>query len=95
MTQNPITSVQSAVSFAGEAVLPGGSNLLKGDLKQGGLHLLAGILARSAFGVPGVLLVSANSFVKATTGRQLYEHLGLWQTPAAAEPTTRPETTGA
>lgn len=70
-------AVKLGVSFAGEALVPGGSNLLKGDFVQGGLHLAAGLAARTVFGLPGLVLVSANSIVKATTGRHLTEHVGL------------------
>ncbi|HEX8475595.1 MAG TPA: DUF6072 family protein [Pyrinomonadaceae bacterium] len=70
-------SVKTGVKFAGEYIMPGGSNLVKGDLKQAGIHAILGLAARVVFGFPGLLLVSANSFTKAATGRHLYEHLGL------------------
>jgi hypothetical protein len=69
--------VKRTVMFTSEYLVPGGSNLIQGDIKQGGLHVALGFLARAAFGVPGLLVVSANSFTKAVTGRHLHEHLGL------------------
>jgi hypothetical protein len=77
--------VKTGIKFAGEYVVPGGSNLVKGDLKQAGLHAVAGLVARVAFGLPGLLLVSVNSLTKATTGRHLYEHLGLDDNELASE----------
>ena len=70
-------AVKLAASFAGETLVPGGANLLRGDIVQGGLHVVLGFAARSLFGLPGLALVSANSLVKATTGRHLTEHLGF------------------
>lgn len=69
--------VKRTVLFTSEYLLPGGSNLAQGDIKQGGLHVALGFIARAAFGLPGLLVVSANSFTKAVTGRHLHEHLGL------------------
>lgn len=76
--------VKLAASFASETLVPGGANLVQGDFGQAGLHLVLGFAARSLFGLPGLVLVSANSLVKAKTGRHLTEHLGL-TTPNAIE----------
>jgi len=72
-----VQSLKTAVEFSTEALIPGGSNLVKGDLKQAGIHAVLGFAARSAFGLPGLIVVSANSFTKAVTGRHLFEFLGL------------------
>jgi hypothetical protein len=69
---NPINN---AVKLAGEVIVPGGSNLIKGDIKQGAIHAVLGLAARAAFGLPGLLIVSANSYSKAVTGRHLTENL--------------------
>ena len=69
--------LKSSVKLAGEYILPGGSNLVEGDFVQGGIHAVLGLVARSIFGLPGLIAVSANSFTKATTGRHIHEHLGL------------------
>jgi hypothetical protein len=79
-------AVKRTVLFTSEYLLPGGSNLVQGDIKQGGLHVALGFLAKAAFGVPGLLVVSANSFTKAVTGRHLYEHLGLVSSEPAPPP---------
>src|SRR5438105_15280127 len=71
--------VRRGVDFASELIVPGGSNLVEGNIKQGAIHAVLGLVASSVFGLPGLLAVSANSFTKATTGRHLYEHLGLFQ----------------
>lgn len=69
--------VKQGAAVASELLFPGGSNLIKGDLKQAGLHAALGFGLKMAIGLPGLLLVCANSFVKANTGRHLHEHLGL------------------
>ena len=69
--------LKSSVKLASEYILPGGSNLVAGDFVQGGIHAVLGLIARSVFGLPGLIAVSANSFTKATTGRHIHEHLGL------------------
>jgi hypothetical protein len=76
--------VKVGVEVLGEYVVPGGSNLVKGDMAQGAIHAVLGLVARAAFGFPGVLLVSANSLAKATTGRHLWEHLGMSPTLPAS-----------
>ncbi len=79
-TERP-DSLQAGVDFASELIIPGGSNLVEGDFKQGAIHAVLGLVAKSMFGLPGLIAVSANSFSKATTGRHLYEHLGLGARP--------------
>jgi len=66
-------SFKAGLEFCGEVLVPGGSNLVKGDWKQAGIHAALGVAARSVFGVPGLLLVSSDSIVKALTGRHLLE----------------------
>ncbi|MGA9768411.1 MAG: DUF6072 family protein [Blastocatellia bacterium] len=70
-------ALKTGVEFASELVVPGGSNLVEGNYVQGAIHVVLGIVARSVFGLPGLIAVSANSFTKATTGRHIYEHLGF------------------
>jgi len=67
--------LSNAVGFASEYIVPGGSNLIKGDIKEGVFHVGLGLVAKAFFGLPGLLLVSANSLSKATTGRYIHEHL--------------------
>jgi len=75
-------SMKLGAEFAGEVIVPGGSNLVKGDFKQAGIHAVLGIAAKMAFGFPGLLLVSANSFAKASTGHHLFE---AFQTESAED----------
>lgn len=56
--------------------MPGGANLIKGDVVNGGAHFILGIVAKALFGGTGLLLVHANSLVKARTGQHLHGLLG-------------------
>lgn len=76
-----IQSIRTAAEFAAETLIPGGSNAVKGDLKAAGVYALLGFAAKAAFGIPGLLLVSADSFIKATSGQSLTAHLGVWTPP--------------
>jgi hypothetical protein len=73
-TEN-VNTVKTGLQFASELVIPGGSNLINGDLKQAALHAGLGLLAGAVFGLPGLIVVAANSFTRATTGHHLYEAL--------------------
>jgi hypothetical protein len=68
-------SVKTGVQISSEILIPGGSNLIKGDIRQAGLHAGLSFIARILFGFPGAVLVSTNSITKAITGRHLHEHL--------------------
>lgn len=81
-TEN-MQGLKTGLAFASELVVPGTSNLWNGDYKTAGVHILAGVVAGTLFGVPGLIAVAANSFTKATTGRTLVEHLGAGEGPAA------------
>ena len=74
--------LKTGVQLASEVVFPGGSNLIKGDLVNGGIYALLGFAARAAFGVPGMLLVGASSFAKATTGQNLVDAIKSSSTAA-------------
>jgi hypothetical protein len=93
--RNPINPVAAGLEFASEIMVPGGSNLVKGDLVQAGVHFILGYVAKAAFGLPGLALVSANSVTKALTGHHLVEYINAYaaQPPATATPTQ--ESTGA
>jgi hypothetical protein len=80
--ENESEMLKTGVQLASEVVLPGGSNLIKGDLVNGGIYVLLGIAARVMFGVPGMLLVGASSFAKATTGQNLLEVIRSTPAPA-------------
>lgn len=87
-------SLQTGVQISSEILVPGGSNLVKGDFRQAGLHAGLSLLARAMFGLPGALLVTTNSIAKAVTGRHLHEHvLELVGTQAQSSPRTPPRKT--
>lgn len=72
--QNDI--LRNGVKVLGEAALvPGASLLLDGKIKSGALHVGGGILAKLVFGLPGVLVVAANSYSKSVTGQSLLQNL--------------------
>lgn len=73
--------LKTGLQFVSEIVIPGGSNLVNGDFSQGALHFGLGILAKALLGGPGLLLVAANSFTKATTGQHIHESLNLGGRP--------------
>jgi hypothetical protein len=77
-----VSGMKTGLQFASELVIPGGSNLINGDYKAAGIHAVLGCIAGALFGTPGLVLVAANSFTKATTGRSLVEHLNVGE-PAA------------
>jgi hypothetical protein len=66
-------AVKTGIQFASEVVFPGGSNAVNGDFKTAGIHAAAGLAAKALFGIPGLLVVSANSFSKAVTGQNLID----------------------
>ena len=53
--------------------LPGFSLYIDKEVKQGLIHSLLGVAAGAAFGVPGLLLVSANSIARANSGKHLWQ----------------------
>jgi hypothetical protein len=79
-----LSKTRVAVYAATEAVVPGASNLLEKNYKNGFIHLVAGIAASAIYGPAGMLLVAANSLHKSVTGDQLYERLGVFQPAPAA-----------
>jgi len=68
-------SIRTGVQFAGEALLPGGSNIVNGNFLKGGIYAVVGLAAKAMFGLPGLLIVSANSFSDAVTGHNIFETL--------------------
>ncbi len=76
-------SLRTGVQFAGEALLPGGSNIVNGDFLKGGIYAIVGLAAKAMFGLPGLLIVSANSFADAATGHNIIESLKPAPKPAA------------
>lgn len=67
-------TLQNGLKILGETVCPGASLLLDGKIKSGVLHAGGGFLAKLALGVPGLVLVAANSYSQSVTGRNLIEN---------------------
>jgi len=67
--------LKNGVKLVGEMLLPGTSLLLDEKIRPGMAHAAIGILARVVLGVPGLLLVAANSYTQSTTGTSLIDHL--------------------
>jgi hypothetical protein len=63
------------IKLVGEAVAPGTSLLLDGNVGQGALHLVGGWIAARALGPVGWFLVAADSYSRSVTGRTLMDHL--------------------
>lgn len=76
-------AIQRTAEVVSEYFVPGGANLIKGDIVNGGAHLVLGFIAKAVFGVPGALLIHANSLVKARTGQHIHSLLGSVQFPSA------------
>jgi hypothetical protein len=67
--------LKNGVKLVGEMFLPGTSLLLQENIRSGVAHAAVGILASVALGVPGLLLVAANSFTQSVTGKGLIANL--------------------
>jgi hypothetical protein len=77
--------INNGVKLVGEAVLPGASLLLDGNLVNGAAHVAVGAAA-AAFVAPwAVLLVVADSFSKSVSGKNLWDHINISKKPAEAE----------
>lgn len=83
------TAIQRTAEIASEYLIPGGANMIKGDLINGGAHMVLGVVAKAVFGLPGILLVHANSLVKARTGHHLHSLLGQIQFGPPSGTTTK------
>ncbi|NQZ10842.1 MAG: hypothetical protein HRT35_27130, partial [Algicola sp.] len=80
--KNNIEIVKDALTIAGETLLlPGGSLLAKGDMKRGLAHAGLGLAARLALGAPGLILVGANAYCTAKTGKGLLANLSSTKGP--------------
>lgn len=88
-------ALKIGLKVASEYLIPGGSNIIKGDFKQAGLHAAMGFFAGAFFGLPGLVLVASNSLSKSHTGRHLLENLSSVMgdsTPACEEEKKAKET---
>jgi len=90
MAVNSAQAVKTGVQFAGEVIIPGGSNLISGDYKTGGIYTALGLAAKAIFGVPGLLVVSASSFANAVTGQNLIDFVKSVPPLEVDVPTSKP-----
>lgn len=79
------SSNQNAVKLIGEALIPGASLLMDGNILGGGAHAIIGAWARVALGPVGLALVVANSYAKSTTGKNLLKQFGKSESKPEAE----------
>lgn len=63
------------IKLVGEAVAPGASLLLDGDVGLGSIYLVGGWIARKALGPVGWFLVAADSYARSVTGRNLIDNV--------------------
>lgn len=68
-------TIDKAIKLFGEVVLPGASLLMDGKVVSGGVHVIAGAVAKATIGPIGTAAVIANSYSESTTGTNLLKHL--------------------
>lgn len=68
---NELKSVRNGIKILGEGMLPGASLLMDEKVGPGLVHMGAALIARAAFGVPGIAVVAANSLCTSITGKGL------------------------
>ena len=78
-TEGSVSEVGNGIKLLGEVVVPGASQFIDGNIRNGGLHLLGAVAAMTLLGGPGGLLLSAlvrgNSYTSSTLDRTLYRSL--------------------
>lgn len=67
------SSLAPVIGLVSERFLTGGSLLMQGRIGEGLAHAVLGMVAYTTFGLPAMLLVSANSFAQAQTGSNLLQ----------------------
>ena len=68
--------LENAVKLVSEVVvIPGTSEFLEGHIVSGTVHAALGVAARALLGVPGVLLVAADSYSSSVTGKYLHQQV--------------------
>ncbi len=63
-----------ALKVVGEALLPGVSLIIDGDMKGGSLHVIGGLLGKTLLGPIGWAYAAADSYSKSTTGKYVHQH---------------------
>ncbi len=66
--------IENGIKLIGEAVIPGASLILDGDIKGGAGHAIVGLATATLLG-PARLLVAANSFSKSVSEKHLHNHI--------------------
>lgn len=78
-TDESANEVGNGIKLLGEVVVPGASQFIDGNIRNGGLHLLGAVAAMTLLGGPGGLLISAlvrgNSYTSSTQDKTLYRTL--------------------
>src|SRR3954470_21031583 len=92
-TQISDDTIKTGAQLVGEGLLTGSSHLLNNDVREFALHAVLGLAARAAWGLPGAIAISANSFVKARTGQHIHEHLLRVLPPSPPAENERPPAT--
>lgn len=82
MQESSSNSTNNAIKLLGESFVPGASLMMEGHILAGALHTVVGTLAKAALGPAGLALVIANSFAKASTGKNLLKQFSS-DAPAA------------
>jgi Family of unknown function (DUF6072) len=68
--------LENVVKLIGEvAILPGTSEFLEGHIASGTAHAALGFAAKALLGVPGALLVAADSYSSSVTGKYLHQQV--------------------
>jgi len=67
--------VKNGIKLIGERFVPGASLLIDGKIVEGSIHAALGFTAKAIFGLPGALVLAANSYSKSVTGKDLLDHL--------------------
>jgi hypothetical protein len=75
MQKNSEKVLKNGLKLVGEMFVPGTSLLLDEKIRPGVTHVAVGLLARVVWGVPGLMLVAANSFSQSVTGKSLIANL--------------------
>ena len=69
---NENSALANGARLIGETVItPGTSLLVDGQIISGLIHVGLGIVARATLGLPGLVLVAANSYSKTVSGKSL------------------------
>ncbi|HEX7140826.1 MAG TPA: DUF6072 family protein, partial [Vicinamibacterales bacterium] len=73
-TPAPGKILVNSAQAIGDALVPGASQFVAGNIKSGTLHLLAGIAAKAVLGPVGWLVAGADAYSESVTGKHLWNH---------------------